>query len=79
VTGGPIIQQYLTLETGLQRVEVGGHQGIWIAGKHAVQFTFGQPELAGNVLLWEQSGVTLRLDGRIDLASALRIARSVNS
>jgi hypothetical protein len=44
-----------------------------------VRFDFGQPELAGNTLIWVHDGVTLRLDGRIDRAQALVIARSVHS
>ena len=47
--------------------------------RHAVQFAFGQPELAGKVLIWEQGGVTLRLDGTSTSRPRLRIARSTET
>ena len=34
-------------------------------------------KIAGNVLLWTQGPVTLRLEGRISRAEALRIARRI--
>ena len=37
----------------------------------------GCPRLAGNVLLWEQDGLTLRLEGRFTKEQALDLARSV--
>jgi hypothetical protein len=58
---------------------VGGQPAVWIDARHAVQFAFGQPELAGKVLIWQQDGVTLRLDGHVDLATALRIARATET
>lgn len=77
--GGPILQKMVPVTTGVERVDVNGHEGAWIAGTHAAYFAFGQPELAGRVLLWEAGGaLTFRLDGRIDRALALRIARSIH-
>ena len=36
---------------------------------------FGMPRLSGNVLLWEQDGLTLRLEGRLDKEQALDITQ----
>ena len=37
----------------------------------------GLPRLSGNVLLWEQEGLTLRLEGRFTKEQAIDLARSV--
>jgi hypothetical protein len=78
-TGGPYFEKELHYDTSIRHVRVAGQPGIWIDAPHGVQFAFGQPELAGKVLLWERGGVTLRLDGRIGLPKALRIARSTET
>jgi hypothetical protein len=56
-----------------------GVQGLWITGApHAVFFPDASPRLAGNVLVWEQSGVTFRLEGHgLDQQQALRLARDI--
>jgi hypothetical protein len=77
--GGPYFEKALTYDTTVRRVHVGGQPAVWIDARHAVQFAFGQPELAGKVLIWQQDGVTLRLDGHVDLATALRIARATET
>ena len=77
--GGPYFEKELHYDTSLRHVLIGVHPGVWIDAAHAVQFAYGQPELAGKVLLWEQGGITLRLDGKLALATALRIARSTRS
>ena len=42
-----------------------GAQGLWIAGEqHVVYWLDAPPRLAGNVLLWEDGGVTYRLEGK---------------
>jgi hypothetical protein len=77
--GGPYFEKELHYDTSLRHVRIRTQPGVWIDAAHAVQFAFGQPEVAGKVLIWQQNGTTLRLDGRIDLATALRIARSTVS
>ena len=54
-----------------------GQPGIWVEGEHVVSELFGLPRLSGNVLLWEQDGLTLRLEGRLTKEQALELARSV--
>ena len=71
--------------TTIQNGQVDGKPGYWIAGgSHVVLFraadgTFHQHELrvAGNVLLWVDGKVTLRLEGRLTRDEALELAVTV--
>ena len=74
---GGTIEKYVRMEQRVERVEVDGQPGIWVEGRHVVSGLFGEPRLAGNVLLWEQEGLTLRLEGRFTKEQALELARSV--
>ena len=65
-------------------VRINGNPGFWIRGAHDVVYLDenGNPveatfRLAGNVLLWEQDGLTFRLESALTLERALEIARSV--
>ncbi len=73
-------------ETLLEAVTVRGEPGFWISGApHAVFFVCSGPgecrqeqyRLAGDVLLWEYEGVTLRLESGLSRNKALAIADSV--
>ena len=73
-------------ETHLEAVSVGGEPGFWISGApHAFFFVCYDAgecrqeryRLAGNVLIWEQDGVTLRLESALPREEALAIAESV--
>ena len=66
--------------------DVSGEPGFWISGAphgfFLVCYDAGECRqeryrLAGNVLLWEQDGVTLRLESALTLEDALDIAESV--
>jgi hypothetical protein len=71
--------------TTIEEVTVNGGRGFWVAG--APHFFFYRDpaggiqqetlRLAGNTLLWEQDGVTLRLEASVTKEQALRIAASV--
>jgi hypothetical protein len=69
----------------VETVRVNGHPGLWIAGSpHAIAYVGpdGQSlsdsvRLAGNVLVWEQGPVTIRIESQLTKAEALRIAQSV--
>jgi len=72
--------------THLEAVAVAGEPGFWISGAphgfFVVCYDVGECReeryrLAGNVLLWEQDGVTLRLESALSLKDALAIAESV--
>jgi hypothetical protein len=76
---GGTIEKYARIEQRVERVEVDGRPGIWVEGRHVVSEPFGLPRLSGNVILWEQEGLTLRLEGRFTKEQALDLARSVRS
>jgi hypothetical protein len=81
----PYVSKAAGPQTRVRRVAVGRREGVWLAGAPHVLVYQDQRgvireqtrRLAGNVLLWERDGLTLRLEGALDLATALRIARSV--
>jgi hypothetical protein len=72
--------------TTLEEVTVNGGRGFWLAG--APHFFFYRDpsgailqetlRLAGNTLIWEQDGLTLRLEASVTKDQALRIAASVH-
>lgn len=72
--------------TRVEQVTVGRAQGIWIEGEaHAVFYrdrdglVFDDPlHLAGNVLLWQVSDVTYRIEADLSRAEAIRLARSLD-
>jgi hypothetical protein len=78
-TPGDIGPAYLRGKTPvgseLERVSVDGDPGYWsVAGRHPSAM---DPRLPGNVLLWEQGGVALRLEAAVQKEQAVRIADSV--
>jgi hypothetical protein len=70
--------------TVIEDVTVNGGRGFWIEGAPHQFFYLdaaGNPwpetlRLAGNTLLWEQGGVTFRLEAQVTREEALRIAAS---
>ena len=74
---GGAIEKYARVEQRVERVEVNGDPGIWVEGRHVVSEPLGLPRLSGNVILWEQQGLTLRLEGGFTKEQALDLARSV--
>lgn len=66
-------------------VTVNGSTGYWISGgPHYVAFLdpsggvqVEQDRLAGNTLLWEQDGITFRLESELSEQAALKIAESL--
>lgn len=70
--------------THIEEVQVNGNRGYWIAGAVHIlaresggNFRDSPPRLAGNTLVWEQSGVTVRIEAAFDRDAAQRIAASV--
>jgi hypothetical protein len=69
----------------VERVSVGSHPGFWITGApHEIVLIGPNGEgipsttrLAGSSLLWEQDGLTLRLETGLDRAAAIALASSV--
>lgn len=70
--------------TRIDEVTVNGGRGYWLEGTPHQFFyrdSAGNPSpetlrLAGNTLLWEQGGVTFRLEAQVNRDDALRIATS---
>lgn len=71
-------------ETKIEAVSVNGGRGIWLEGAPHLFFYRDDSgvvwtetlRLAGNTLLWEQDGVTYRLEAQVSREEALRIAAS---
>ena len=62
----------------IEPAEVNGQQGIWLTGApHLFVFPGAPPRLAGNVLIWQRGGLTLRLEGRLTKAQAVELAQGV--
>jgi hypothetical protein len=64
-------------------VVVGGEQGYWIEGPHAVvlerdgSIVEDRPRLSTSSLLWTRDGVLLRLEADVTRAEAVRLAGSI--
>jgi hypothetical protein len=71
--------------TTVEEVNVAGTRGYWLSGSPHVFFyrqagsaaTDEPLRLAGNTLLWEHHGVTLRIESGLTRDAALRIANSI--
>jgi hypothetical protein len=81
----PLFEKALPGETRVEQVSVGGERGLWIEGpRHEFfyQTGLGEPRrdtqrLAGNTLLWTRGTLTLRIEGELSRAEAIRIAESM--
>jgi hypothetical protein len=74
---GSIVTKLAKVSQGVEPLTVNGGPGLWVPAGHVVYELGRQPRLAANTLLWEQGGLTLRLEGRFTKAEALEVARSV--
>jgi RNA polymerase sigma-70 factor (ECF subfamily) len=70
--------------TNLQEVQVNGGRGFWFEGAPHLFFRESNgnvrdapARLAGNTLLWEQGGLTLRIESGLQRDAAMRIAEQV--
>jgi hypothetical protein len=69
----------------VEPVRIEGERGLWLEGPpHTLTYFSGSGDfrqrtvkITGNVLLWTHGPVTLRLEGRISKAQALRLARRI--
>jgi hypothetical protein len=81
---GGALSKEASPSTVVEHVDVDGHPGIWLGGaKHVFTFVDGagttrafKTRLAGNTLVWEQAGITLRLEADIDRGAAIKLAES---
>lgn len=84
VSGRAYIEKIISAGTEVERVKI-GNAGAWFHGPHVVMFQDregrfhdSQARLAANTLVWQQGGVTLRLEGSLSKDEALRIARTAS-
>ena len=72
-------------KTLVEPVRVAGERGLWVEGApHTLtyfdesgQFQERTVKIRGNVLLWTHGPVTVRLEGKLSKAQALRVARQI--
>jgi hypothetical protein len=84
---GPVVEKFLGSGTAITRVTVGARArpGYWLTGApHDVAYISPDGEIVrdtvrrvGDVLVWEDSGVTYRIEGAASLNDALAIATSL--
>jgi hypothetical protein len=79
-----IAKKTVQKETLIAPARVDGGSALWIRGPHVVAFVRAPSginesitRISGNALVWQRGNVTLRLEGRLTEAQALRIARTV--
>jgi len=78
--GGYLLKKVAGISTSVENVQIDDHRtGLWIAGQpHVVYWLEAPPRLAGNVLVWEDGGVTYRIEGkRLTREHALELARQM--
>jgi hypothetical protein len=74
----PFIQKLVGARGMVEPVDVDGARGIFVSGPHAVVLPDDlRPRLAANTIVWVRDGITYRLETRLGLQGALRLARSV--
>ena len=77
-----VLEKSIASGTNISPVTVGGEDGFWIEGApHVVvlfdrdgQFIEDSARLAGNTLLFVRDGVTVRIEGALELDQALDVA-----
>jgi len=78
------IEKLIEPNAEVERVDV-GDLGVWLGQPHVLffvdrdgRFRQNTARLAGKTLIWQQGDVTLRLEGKLSKAEALRIGRSAD-
>ena len=85
VGSSPLFEKLVAQGTEIEPVSVGGRPGWFISGTPHVVYLLdarGEPVeevawLAENVLVWEEDGVTVRMEGAIDADRAIELAASL--
>jgi hypothetical protein len=81
-----LLKKLVSEHTTVEPVQVNGAHGLWIEGPPHTLTNFDRRRgfqerpilIRGNVLLWVQGGLTLRLEGKLTKAQALALARRVH-
>jgi hypothetical protein len=65
----------------LERTQVNGREAVWAEGPYVLMLTDGNLDfrrlIAGHVLIWDEAGVTYRLESKLTLSQAIKIAESL--
>lgn len=65
----------------IEETQVNGNYAIWAVGPYPVRYKNGELEFTrmidGHVLIWEQEGITYRLETDLPLDEAIKIAESL--
>jgi hypothetical protein len=80
-----LLKKSVGQKTHVEPVRVAGEPGLWVEGpphtltyfSRSGEFRERTVKIHGNVLLWTHGPVTVRLEGRISKAQALRVARRI--
>lgn len=80
-----LLKKLVGAKSVVEPVRVDGAEGLWVEGPpHTLtyfdrsgEFREKTVRIHGNVLLWTRGPLTLRLEGRLSKAQALRIAREI--
>jgi hypothetical protein len=78
-------KKFVSPQTRLEPIRVNDHDGMWIQGAPHVLMYFDSTgrgtekhvRIAGNTLVWAYGSVTLRIEGPLTQAQALRLAASI--
>ena len=79
-----LIKKLVDAKVEVRFVDVNGHPAYWIEGPHdllvleAGGVASDEARLAGNTLVWDVDGVTLRLEADIEMEEAIEIAESID-
>ncbi len=81
----PVVGKFVAPDVHLELVSVNGRDGVWIAGgPHEVayvdpdgRYRVQSVRRAGDVLVWEDGGVTYRVEGAATQADALAVAAAL--
>lgn len=78
------LKKLATAEGGVAFTEVRGAAAYWVGHRHLLYYVRGETEpveeparVAGRVLLWEDDGITYRVEGAPSLQAARRVALSL--
>ena len=65
----------------IEQTMVNQHEAVWAEGPHALLLTNGKVDFRrfvnGHVLIWEEDGITYRLESELSLQEAQRVAESL--
>lgn len=65
----------------IEETSVNGHRALWTKGAHFLQLGKGVQHVPlvvkGNILIWEQDGITYRLESDLSLEEAVKVAESL--